>query len=88
MPSRWADPPAELDETRTLVHAIVGDQAAEAGRLSRQLIWVAGLSIHLGLPSIEDIPQLPKTAQDALPSVSLVLKRMQEALDSDTGRWD
>jgi hypothetical protein len=82
------DPPVELDETRALVHVIVGEQDAEAGRLWRQLIWVVGLPIDLGLPSIDDIPQHPKTAQDALPTVSLVLKHMQEALDSNTGQWD
>jgi hypothetical protein len=46
---------------------------------------VAGLLIELGLSPVENIPQLPKTAQDALPVVTLVLKCLQEALESSAG---
>jgi hypothetical protein len=49
---------------------------------------VADVLIDLGLQPIEDIPQISKTAQDAFPAVALVLKRLQEALDSDTSPWD
>jgi hypothetical protein len=35
---------------------------------------VANVLIILGLLPIEDIPQLPKIAHDALPAVALVLK--------------
>jgi hypothetical protein len=46
------DLPAELDEAFSRVHGIAGDRTIEAGWLSRQLIWVAGVLIDLGLPSI------------------------------------
>jgi hypothetical protein len=61
----------------TRVYAIADDRAAEAGWLSRRLIRVASVLIDLGQPPIEDIPQLLKTAQDALPVVALVLKCLQ-----------
>jgi hypothetical protein len=46
----------ELDETRAQVHGITDGRATEAGRLSRCLIWVAGVLINLGMSPIEDIP--------------------------------
>jgi hypothetical protein len=82
------DLPGELGETRAWVHGIASDQAIEVGRLSRQLVWLAGILTNLGLSPIEDIPQLLKTTQDALPVVALVLKCLQDALDSDAGPWD
>jgi hypothetical protein len=51
-------------------------------------VRVANVLIDLGLPSIEDNPKLPKTAQDALAAVALILERLQGALDSDAGPWD
>jgi hypothetical protein len=86
-PDGW-NLPVELDETRARVHRIADDQVDEAGRLSRQLVPVAGVLIDLGLPSIVDIPRLPKIAQDALLVVALVLKCLQEMLDSGAGPWD
>jgi hypothetical protein len=49
---------------------------------------VAKVLIDLGLLPIEDIPQLPQMAWDALLAVALVVERLQEALDSDAGPWD
>jgi hypothetical protein len=79
---RRCDLPEELDETRACMHGIASDRATEAGWLSRQLVWVVGVLFDLGLPPIEDIPRLPKIAQDALLEVALVLECLQEALDS------
>jgi hypothetical protein len=79
------DLPMELDETHAWVCGIADDRAADVGRLSRQLVWVAGVLIDIGLPPIEGIPQLLKTTQDALPVVALVLKCLREALDSSAG---
>jgi hypothetical protein len=47
-----------------------------------------GVLIDMGLIPIEDIPQLPKIAQDALSVAALVLKCLQEVLDSSVGPWD
>jgi hypothetical protein len=67
------DLPVEQDETHGLL---------------RQLVWEASVLIDLELPPIEDIPHLPKIAQDALPPVALVLKCPQEELDSGAHPWD
>jgi hypothetical protein len=64
---------------------IIDDQAAEAERLSRQVAQVADILIDLGLLPIEDIPHLPKIAQEVLPVVALILKRLQEARDPGAG---
>jgi hypothetical protein len=43
---------------------------------------VASVLINLSLLPIEDIPWLPKTAQEVLPAVTLILKLLQELWDS------
>jgi hypothetical protein len=70
------------------VHGVADNWAAEAECLSRQLAWVAKVLIDLGLLPIEDMPQLPQMARDALPAVTLVVERLQEVLDFGTGPWD
>jgi hypothetical protein len=82
------DLPMELDESRAWVDGIADDCVVEVGRLSRQLMWVVSVLIDLGLLPIEQITQLSKAAQDVLPAVTFVLKRLQEALNSGTGPWD
>jgi hypothetical protein len=52
----------ELKGTNARVDRIAIDRAAEAERLSHQVVQVAGVLIDLGLLPIEDIPQLPRTA--------------------------
>jgi hypothetical protein len=78
----------ELDKTQAHVYWIADDRAAEVGLLSRRLVWVASVLIDLGLLPIEDIPYVLKTTQDALPMIVLVLKHLQEVLDSGAGPWD
>jgi hypothetical protein len=82
------DLPMELDESRAWVDGIADDCVVEVGRLSRQLMRVVSVLIDLGLLPIEQITQLSKAAQDVLPAVTFVLKRLQEALNSGTGPWD
>jgi hypothetical protein len=82
------DLPVKLYKARTRANEIASDRVAKAERLSRQLMRVAGVLIDLGLPPIEDIPQLPKTVRDALTVVALVLERLQGALDSGASPWD
>jgi hypothetical protein len=48
---------------------------------------VVDVLIDLGLPPIVDIPLLLKTAHDALVMVALVLKHLQEVLDSSASPW-
>jgi hypothetical protein len=70
------DLPAELYKAHARVNEIAVDRVTEAERLPRQLVWVADVLIDLGLPLIEDIPQLPKTVQDTLATVALILERL------------
>jgi hypothetical protein len=44
--------------------------------------------VDLGMLPIQDIPQFLKSTREVLPTVDLVLKRLQEALASNTGSWD
>jgi hypothetical protein len=53
----------ELDKARASVNRTADDHAVEAERLSRQVVQVASILVDLGLLLVEDIPQLPKTAQ-------------------------
>jgi hypothetical protein len=48
---------------------------------------VVDVLIDLGLPPIVDIPLLLKIAHDALVMVALVLKHLQEVLDSSASPW-
>jgi hypothetical protein len=70
------DLPTELYKAHARVNEIAVDRVTEAERLPRQLVWVADVLIDLGLPLIEDIPQLPKTVQDTLATVALILERL------------
>jgi hypothetical protein len=74
----------ELKKACVHVERIVVDHATEAERL----LWVASIQIELGFLPIQDITQLPKTVQVVLPAVTLILKCLQEALDSGTDPWD
>jgi hypothetical protein len=87
-PSDGQDMLAELKKICTHVDRINVDRVAEAERLSQQVMRVAGILVDLGLPPVEHIPQLLRTAQEVLPAVALILKHMQEALDSSAGPWD
>jgi hypothetical protein len=49
---------------------------------------IFGVLVNLGMLLIQDIPQLLKSAQEVLPTVGLILKHLQEALDSGTSMWD
>jgi hypothetical protein len=46
----------ELDMAHASVNKMVDDRAAEAKRLLRQVVQVAGILVNLGLLPIEDIP--------------------------------
>jgi hypothetical protein len=77
----------ELKKIHVHVDRIAVDLAAKAERQSQQVVRVADILINLGLLPIEGIPQLLKTTQEALPTVTLILKCLQEALDSSAGPW-
>jgi hypothetical protein len=82
------DQPLELYKACAWANEIADNRVAKVERQSRQLVQVAGVLINLGLPPIEDIPQLPKIVWDTLVAVALILEHLQGALDSGTGLWN
>jgi hypothetical protein len=71
----------ELDKARASVNRTSDDHAVEAERLSRQVVQVASILVDLGLLLVEDIPQLPKTAQRVLLAVTLILKCLHWSME-------
>jgi hypothetical protein len=49
---------------------------------------ISSILVNLGMLPIHDIPQLPKSAQEVLPAVDLVLEHLQEPLAFGAGPWD
>jgi hypothetical protein len=82
------DLPLELYKARAWANEIADNRVGKVERQSRKLVQVAGVLINLGLPPIEDIPQLPKIVWDTLVAVALILEHLQGALDSGTGLWN
>jgi hypothetical protein len=78
----------ELDKAHAHVDRIDGERVTEAKQLSQQVMRISNILVNLGLLSIQDIPQLPKSTQEVLPVVDLILKHLQEALPSGIGLWD
>jgi hypothetical protein len=78
----------ELDKARTSVNRMDDDRAADAERLSWQVVHVASIVVDLGMLPVEDIPQLPKTDEQVLSVVALILKHLQEVLDSGAIPWN
>jgi hypothetical protein len=87
-PSDRRDLSVELDKARTSVNRMDDDRAAEAERLSWQVVHVASIVVDLGMLPVEDIPQLPKTDEQVLSVVALILKHLQEVLDSGAIPWN
>jgi hypothetical protein len=46
---------------------------AEAGKLSTLVVGISNSLVDLGMLSIQDIPQLPKSVQEVLAAVGLIL---------------
>jgi hypothetical protein len=66
----------ELDRTCAHVDRINSERATEAGRLSQLVVGISNALVNLGMLPIEDIPQLPKLAQEVLPVAGHVLERL------------
>jgi hypothetical protein len=87
-PPSGQDLSAELNQARIGVDMINGECTIEAERLSRQVMWTSRVLVYLCMLPVQDIPQLPKSAQEVLLAFDLVLNRLQEALASDVSLWD
>jgi hypothetical protein len=75
----------ELSKACACVDMINGERAADAERLSRQVMRISHVLVDLGMLPIHDVPQLLKSAQEVLLMVYLILKCLQEALASGVG---
>jgi hypothetical protein len=62
---RW-DLPAELEEFHVCVAGDADECATKAGKLSMLVVGISNALVDLGMLPIQDIPQLPKMAQDVL----------------------
>jgi hypothetical protein len=62
---RW-DLPAELEEFRVCVAGDADECATKAGKLSMLVVGISNALVDLGMLPIQDIPQLPKMAQEVL----------------------
>jgi hypothetical protein len=87
-PHDGRDLSAELEGIRACVDGIGGERATEAGQLSRLVMEISNVLADLGMLLVQDIPQLPKLAQEALTVVGLFLERLREVQASDVGPWD
>jgi hypothetical protein len=63
----------ELDKAYACTDRIDGERATKVKRLSWQVVRISGILVDLGMLPVQNIPQLPKSAQKVLPVVSLVL---------------
>jgi hypothetical protein len=64
---------AKLEEIRSHVDRIVGDRNVEAGQLSQLVVGILNALVNLGILPVQDIPQLPKSAEIVLTAAGLLL---------------
>jgi hypothetical protein len=65
----------ELEELHARVTGVKDEHAVEAGELSALAVEASNAVVDLGMLPIQDVPQLPKSAQEVLKVVSLILDR-------------
>jgi hypothetical protein len=87
-PHDGRDLSVELEGIHACVDGIGGERGVEAGQLMQLVMEISNALADLGMLPIQDIPQLSKSAQEALTVVGLFLERLREAHASDTGLWD
>jgi hypothetical protein len=85
---RWAGPVSRASQVPRTHGKDRRERAAEAKQLSWRVMQIFGDQVDLGMMSIQDIPQLPKWAQEVMSVVDLALKCLQKALASGAGPWD
>jgi hypothetical protein len=66
----------ELDKTPARVDRINGERTAEARRLSRLVMGISNSMDDMGMLLVQDIPQHPKSAQEVLSAVGLILEHL------------
>jgi hypothetical protein len=78
----------ELDMAHMRLDRINDERAAEARQLSQLVVKISDVLVDLGMLPVQDIPQLLKSTPEVLPVANLILKLLQEVLDSDAVPWD
>jgi hypothetical protein len=78
----------ELDTAHMRLDRINDERAAEARQLSQLVVKISDVLVDLGMLPVQDIPQLLKSTPEVLPAANLILKFLQEVLDSDVVPWD
>jgi hypothetical protein len=78
---------AELEELHERVVGVESKCVTEAVKLSRSIMEISDALVDLGVFPIRDIHEHPKSAQDVLTVVGLLLQHLREAHDKDTGSW-
>jgi hypothetical protein len=69
---------AELEEIHARVDEIEGERAVEAGQLSQLVMEISNALADLGMLLVQDIPQLPRSAQEVFTMVGLLLEHLRE----------
>jgi hypothetical protein len=69
---------AVLEELHVRVAGVEDERATEAGKLSKMVMEISNSLGDLGTLPIQDIPQLPKLAQEVLTATALILENVQE----------
>jgi hypothetical protein len=77
----------ELEELHGCVVGIESERTTEDVELSQLVKEISYATEDLGVFPIWDIPERPKTTQDVLTAVGLVLERLWEEHDSSADYW-
>jgi hypothetical protein len=77
-----------LEGIQPCVDEIEGECAAKAGQLTQLVMGISNALTNLGMLPVQDIPHLPKLAQEVLAATGLLLECLREAQTSDAGPWD
>lgn len=64
---------AKLEEIRSHVDRIAGERNVEVGQLSQLVVGILNALVNLGILPVQDIPQLPKSAEIVLTAAGLLL---------------
>jgi hypothetical protein len=75
----------ELEKLHERVDGVEDERVTEAVQLSWSVMEISNALVNLGVFPIRDIPAQPKSADDVLTVVNLVLERLWEEHASITG---
>jgi hypothetical protein len=70
------------------VDGIGGERVAKARQLLQLVVGFSITLADLGMLPIQDIPHIPKSAQEVLMVASLLLEHLWEAQAFGAGPWD